>query len=58
MYVSDSMGKSIEMHLIEREAVRVFVKCWCFIKWPMRENELVTDTVDFMRIKRKIINDA
>ena len=21
--------------------------CWCFIKWPMRENELVTDTVDF-----------
>ena len=40
------------MHLIERKAVRVFVMCWCFIKWPMRENELVTDTVDFVEEKR------
>ena len=22
----------VSMHLIEREAVRVFVMCWCFIK--------------------------
>ena len=46
------------MNLIEKEAVRVFVMCWYFIKWPMRENELVTDTVDFMRKKRKTIDDA
>ena len=46
------------MHLIEREAVRVFVMCWCFIKWPTRENELVTDTVDFEEEKRNIIDDA
>ena len=46
------------MNLIEREAVRVFVMCWCFIKWPMRENELVTDTVDFEEEKRNIIDGA
>ena len=46
------------MRLIEREAVRVFVMCWCFIKWPIRENELVTDTVDFGKEKRNIIDDA
>ena len=46
------------MHLIEREAVRVFVMCWCFIKWPMRENELVTDTVDFVEEKHNIIDGA
>ena len=40
------------MNLIEREAVRVFVMCWCFIEWPMRENELVTDTVDLEEEKR------
>ena len=45
------------MHLIERETVRVFVMCWCFIKWPMRENELVTDTVDFEEEKRNNIDD-
>ena len=44
------------MNLIEREAVRVFVMCWCFIKWPIRENELVT--VDFEEEKRCIIDDA
>ena len=44
------------MNLIEREAVRVFVMCWCFIKWPIRENELVT--VDFEEEKRGIIDDA
>ena len=44
--------------MIEREAVGVFVMCWCFIKWPMRENELVTDTVDFEEEKRNIIDDA
>ena len=38
--------------------------CWmkrrlhCFIKWPMRENELVTDAVDFGEEKRNIIDDA
>ena len=36
----------------------MFVMCWCFIKWPMRENELVTDTVDFGEEKRNIIDDA
>ena len=46
------------MHLIEREAVRVFVMCWCFIKWPMRENELVTDAVDSEEEKRNIIDDT
>ena len=46
------------MDLIERETVRVFVMCWCFIKWLMRENELVTDTVDFEEEKRNIIDDA
>ena len=42
--------------MIEREAVRVFVMCWCFIKWPMRENELVTDTVTLRR--KNAIDDA
>ena len=46
------------MHLIKRETVRVFVMCWCFIKWPMRENELVTDTVDLEEEKCNIIDDA
>ena len=46
------------MNLIERETVRVFVMCWCFIEWPMRENELVTDTVDFEEEKRNIIDGA
>ena len=40
------------MDLIDRETVRVFVMCWCFIEWPMRENELVTDTVDLEEEKR------
>ena len=56
--VKNSTFSLIEMNLIEREAVRVFVMCWCFIKWPMRENELVTDTVDFEEEKRNIIDDA
>ena len=30
----------------------------CFPKWPIRENELVTDTVDFGKEKRNIIDDA
>ena len=30
----------------------------CFPKWPIRENELVTDTVDFEEEKRNIIDDA
>ena len=46
------------MDLIERETVRVFVMCWCFIKWPMRENELITDIVDFGEEKHNIIDDA
>ena len=46
------------MDLIERETVRVFVMCWCFIKWPMRENELVTDAVDSEEEKRNIIDDT
>ena len=44
--------------MIERETVRVFVMCWYFIKCPMRENELVTDTVDFEEEKHNIIDDA
>ena len=28
------------------------------LQWPMRENELVTDTVDFEEEKRNIIDDA
>ena len=28
------------------------------LQWPMRENELVTDTVDFEGGKRNIIDDA
>ena len=47
---------SIEMNLIERETVRVFVMCWYFIKWPIRENELVTDTVTLGR--KNAIDDA
>ena len=46
------------MHLIERETVRVFVMCWYFIKWPIRENELVTDAVEFGEEKHNIIDDA
>ena len=46
------------MDLIERETVRVFVMCWYFIKWPMRENELVTDNIDFEEEKRNIIDDT
>ena len=30
----------------------------CFPKWPIRENELVTDTVDFEEEKRDVIDDA
>ena len=32
-----------------------FMKC---LQWSMRENELVTDTVDFEEEKRNIIDDA
>ena len=28
------------------------------LQWPMRENELVTDTVDFEEEKRNIIDDT
>ena len=45
------------MHLIKREWVRMFVMKRC-LQLSMRENELVTDTVDFMRKKRDIIDDA
>ena len=44
----------VSMHLIKREWAGMFVICQmkrclqqCFPKLPMRENELVTDTVDF-----------
>ena len=31
---------------------------YCFPKWPIRENELVADTVDFEEEKRDIIDDT
>ena len=46
------------MHFIKREWARMFVMKRCFPKWPIRENELVTDTVDFEEEKRDIIDDA
>ena len=53
------------MHLIKREWARMFVICYmkrclqhCFPKWPMRENELITDTVDFEEEKHNIIDDT
>ena len=45
------------MHLIKREWARMFVMKRC-LQWSMRENELVTDTVDFEEEKRNIIDDA
>ena len=39
------------MLLIKREWSRMFVMKRC-LQWPMRENELVTDTVDFVEEKR------
>ena len=45
------------MHLIGRERATMFVVKRC-LQWPMRENELVTDTVDFEEEKRDIIDDA
>ena len=39
------------MPLIKREWTRMFVMKRC-LQWPMRENELVTDTVDFEEEKR------
>ena len=45
------------MHLIKREWTRMFVMKRC-LQWPMRENELVTDTVDSEEEKRDMIDDA
>ena len=45
------------MHLIKREWTRMFVVKRC-LQWSMRENELITDTVDFEEEKRNIIDDA
>ena len=45
----------LDKDVFDREAVRVFVMCWCFVKWPMRENELVTDAVED---KRNIIDNT
>ena len=45
------------MNLIKREWTRMFVMKRC-LQWSMRENELVTDTVDFEEEKRNIIDDA
>ena len=39
------------MHLINREWTRMFVVKRCS-QWSMRENELVTDNVDFEEEKR------
>ena len=39
------------MHLIKRKRARTFVMKRC-LQWPMGENELVTDTVDFEEEKR------
>ena len=47
----------VSMHLIKRKRARTFVMKRC-LQWPMRENELVTDTVDFEEEKRNIIDDA
>ena len=40
------------MHFIKREWTRMFVVKRC-LQWPMRENELVTDTVDFEEEKTR-----
>ena len=45
------------MHLIKREWARMFVMKRC-LQWSMCENDLVTDTVDFVEEKRNIIDDA
>ena len=45
------------MHLIKRVWVRMFVMKRC-LQLSMRENEFVTDTVDFEEEKRNIIDNA